>query len=147
MHVFALAFLVASCGQTNRAGSGIPERVTVIKVINTYGDYKEKDYGRIKKLCLTEREGSISEETFQNEYKDRRAYLVSGPAIKFSVSTQIDERKNRIEEYHVKIPVLTFVNGIAMNDGEYRLEKRTRKVSTGRIRRVYGECTAFEYHF
>lgn len=119
----------------------------MIKVVDMYGDYQRKDYRVIEDLCLAERKGSIDEATFQNEYKERRAYLVSGPAIKFSVSTQIDERKNGIQKYSVRIPVHTVVNGIAMNDGDYRLETRTRQVTTGRIRSIYGVCTAFEYHF
>jgi hypothetical protein len=124
-----------------------PKRLIVIKDVNGYGDFEKRDAALIAGLCLKKYKGSIMQEQFGKDYSDRNVRLVSGPPIEYSVHAEVDERFTATEEYVDQVVVPSYIDGVVMNDGKTIAVKKQRAVVKGRLRNIYGQCTAFEYHF
>lgn len=124
-----------------------PKRLVVIKVVQGYGDFQERDTSLVTGLCIAKYKGSITQEQFDEKYSGRDVRLISGPPIKYSVHTEVDERFTVTEDYIDQVSVPSYIDGVAMNDGKTIAVKKQREVVKGRLRSIYGQCTAFEYHF
>ena len=125
----------------------LSKRLIVLKAVNTYGDYEDKDADLVTRLCIEKYNGSITQEAFEARYGNLNARLVSGPAIEYTAQTQIDERRKVTEECIEYVLVPTYLDGVAMNDGKRVAVRKQREIVEGRIRNIYVQCTAFEYHF
>lgn len=157
--ITCLALAAASCSHSQRPVQNMrlpfadlpilfaPKRLIVIKVVQGYGDFQESDASLVTSLCLAKYRGSITQDVFEDKYSDRNVRLISGPPIEYSVHTEVDERFTLTEEYIDQVSVPSYVDGVAMNDGETIAVKKKRKIVRGRLRNIYGQCTAFEYHF
>jgi len=132
---------------TDPSGLFAPKRLIVVKVIQGYGDFQARDTFLVTSLCLAKYKGSITQEQFEQKYSGRNVRLVSGPPIEYSVHTEADERITVTEEYVDQVSVPSYVDGIAMNDGKTIAIKKKRELVRGRLRNIYAQCTAFEYHF
>lgn len=144
-YALALAILAATC--LSAVGCTKTKRVTVVKVYEAYGDYTDKDRLFTERLCLSKIKGAIAQDEFDRKYSETSVRLVSGPALKYSVKGQIDERRKEEEEYIDMVEVPTYINDVAMDDGRVMPVKKTRTVIHGSLRNINAECTAFEYHF
>jgi hypothetical protein len=124
-----------------------PRRLIVIKVVQGYGDFEESDTALITDLCLKKYKGSITQEQFEEKHSGQNIRLVSGPPIEYSVHTEVDERLTVAEYYIDRVSVPSYIDGVAMNDGKTIAIKKQREIVKGRLRNIYAQCTAFEYHF
>lgn len=137
--VAVLCALAVACGS--------PDRVVVIKSISPYGDYEERDHPILQELCASRLGSTITQNQFDEKYSGKLVRRVQGQPIGAIVQTQFHEQRKETEEYTVEVAKLTWLYGVAMNDGAFDLVKKTREVTKDKVRHVYAKCTALEYHF